>query len=113
MVGSHQSTDMMRSPQTDMERCQNHQIEGSMDETGTANLTGIGGIGVRLAVEIGGLLTLALEAIEIGLASGLLPLESLVGAAIGKMVPNRPHLLLVQKFPILSLLSSWEGIAEH
>lgn len=112
-VESHQSTDMMTSPQTAEERCLSHQIEGSMDETGIENLTETGGIGVRLAVETDAPLTLAVEVTEIGLASGLLLLESLVGAAVGKMVPNLPHLLLVLNFQILSLLSSWEGIVAH
>lgn len=110
-VGTHQSTNMMRSPQREGERWQSHQTVGSMDETGTVNLTGIGDIGARLAVEIDVPLILVTEVIEIGLASGLLPLESLAGAVIGKTVPNRPHLVL--KFQILSLLSSWEGIVAH
>lgn len=112
-VGSHQSTDMMRSLQTDMETCQSHQIEGNTDETGTENLTEIRGIGARLVVETGAPLTLAAEVTEIGQATGLLPQESLAGAAVGKMVPNRPHLLLVLKFQILSLLISWEAIVAH
>lgn len=112
-VGSRRSTDMMRSPQTDGETCQSHQTEGNTDETGTVNLTEIGGIGARLVVETDAPLTLDAEVTEIGLASGLLPLESLVGAAIGKMVPNRPHLLLVLNFQILSLLISWEAIVAH
>lgn len=84
-----------------------------MDETGTESLTEIEGIGVRLVVETDAPPTLAAEATEIGLASGLLPLESLVGAAIGKMVPNQPHLPLVLNFQILSLLISWEAIVAH
>lgn len=81
-----------------------------MDETGTENLTETGDIGMRLEVETDAPLILVAEVTEIGLASGLLPLESLVAAVIGKMFRNRPHLLLVLKFQILSLLSSWEGI---
>lgn len=104
-VGNPQSTDMMRSPQTDVENCPSRQ-------TGTVSLTGIRGIGVRLA-ETGGPLILAPEAIEIGLASGLPPLETLVGAAVDKMVPNSPRQLLVLNFQILSLLSFWEGIVAH
>ena len=111
MVGSHQSTDMMRSPLTDGETCQSHQTEGNTDETGTENLTEIGSIGARLVVETDAPLTLAVEVTEIG--TGLLPLESLVGAAIGMMVPNRPRLPLVLIFQILSLPSSWEGIVVH
>lgn len=84
-----------------------------MDETGTGILTGIEGIGARLAVETSGPPTLAAVVIEIGLAFGLLPLESLVGAAIGRMVPNRLRLLLVLNLQILSLLSSLEGIVAH
>lgn len=108
MVGSHQSTDMMRNPQTDGEICQSHQTVGNTDETGTEILTEIGGIGVRPVGETDAHLTRAAEVTEIG--TGLLPLESLVGAAIGMMVPNRLHLPLVLNFQILSLLSSWEGI---
>lgn len=67
---------------------------------------------MRLA-ETGGPLILAPEAIEIGLASGLPPLETLVGAAVDKMVPNSPRQLLVLNFQILSLLSFWEGIVAH
>ena len=110
MVGNHLSTGMMRSPQTDGERCPSHQTEGNLAETGTEILTGTEGIGARLVVETDAPPMLAAEVTEIGLASGLLPLESPVGAAIGKMVPNRPHLPLVLNFQILSLLSSWEGI---
>lgn len=109
-VGSHRSTDMTRSPRTDGEKCQSHRTEGNTDETGTENLTEIGGIGARLVVETDAPLTLAAEVTEIGLVSGPLPLESLVGAAVGKMVPNQPPLLLVLNFQILSPLSSWEGI---
>lgn len=112
-VGSHQSTDMMKNPQTDGERCQSHQTEGITDETGTAILTGIGGIGARLAAETGGPRILVAVAIEIGLAFGLLPLESLVGTAVGKMVPNQPRLPLVLSFQILFLLSFLEGIVAH
>lgn len=93
-VGSHQSTDMMKSLQTDGERCQNHQTEENMDETGIEILIETGGIGVRLAVEIDAPLTLAVEVTEIGLAFGHLPPESLVAAAVGRMVPDRPHLVL-------------------
>lgn len=112
-VGNPQSTDTMRSPLTDAVKCQSHQTEGNTDETGTASLTGIEDIGVRLVVETDGLLTLAPEVIEIGLASGLPPLESLVGAAVDKMVPNCPRQHLVLNFQILSLLSFWEGIVAH
>lgn len=112
-VGSHQSTGMMRSPQTDGERCRSLQTEGNLAETGTENLTETEGIGVKQVVETDAPLMLAAEVTEIVLPSGLLPLESPVGAAIGKMVPNRPHLLLVLNFQILSLLSSWEGIVAH
>lgn len=112
-VGSRPSTDMMKSPLTDGERCQSHQTEGNMGETGKENLTETGGIGVKLAVETGAPPTLAVEVTEIGLVSGLLPPETLVGAAVGKMVPNWPHLLLVLSFQILSLLSSLEAIVVH
>lgn len=108
-VGSHRSTDMMRSPRTD----QSHLTEGNTDETGTESLTEIKGIGVRLVVETDAHLTLAAEVTEIGLATGPLLLESPVGAAIGRMAPNRPHLLLVLNFQILSLLISWEAIVVH
>lgn len=111
MVESHRSTDMMRSPLTDGETCQSHQTEQSTDETGTEILTETGGIGVRPVVETDAPLTLAAEVTEIG--TGLLPLESLVGAPIGTMVPNQPRLPLVLNFQILSLLSSWEGIVAH
>lgn len=110
-AGTHPNTDIMKS-QTDVERCQSHRVEGSMDETETVNLKEIGGIGVKLAVETDDPLILALEEIEIGLVSRPLPWESLVEAT-DKMVPNWPHLPLVLKFQIPSLLSSWEDILEH
>lgn len=107
---SLRNTGMTRSPQTDAERCPSHHIAENMDETRTVNLTGTEGIEVRLGVEIGGPLTPAPEAIEIGWATTLLPRESPAGAAVGTMVPNQPQQLL--KFQILSQLTSWEGIVE-
>lgn len=101
----------MTSPPTDGETCQSHQTGGNTDETGTENLTEIGGIGARRAVETDARLTRAVEVTEIG--TGLLPPGSLVGAAIGTMVPNRRRLPLVLNFQILSLLSSLEGIVAH
>lgn len=78
-----------------------------MDETG--NLTEIGSIGVRLVLETDAHLILAAEVTEIDLATDLHPLESLVGATIGKMGPNQHHQLLVLKFQILSQHISWEA----
>lgn len=112
-VGSHRSIGTMRSPQTDGETCQSRQTEGNTDETGTGNLIEIGGIEARPVVETGAPLTLAVGVIEIGLASSLHRVESLVGVAVGKMVRNQPPLLLVLNFQSLSLLISWEAIVVH
>jgi len=107
-VGSHHSTDTTRSPLTDGERCQSPRTEAITDETGTEKLTKIGGIEARQAAETDAPLTRAVEVTEIG--TGLLPLGSRVGAAVGMMVPNRRPLPLVLNFQIVSLLSSLEGI---
>lgn len=107
----HQSIDTMRSPQKDEETCQSHQIEENTDETGTEKLTEIGGIVARLAIVSSARPTLTDEVIN--LVTGLLLLETLVGAAVVKMAPNLHPLLLELNSQILSPFICWEAIVVH
>lgn len=84
-----------------------------MDVTGTESLIEIEDIGVRQVLETDTPLTLGVEVTGIGRASGPHQAENRVGAAVGTMVPNQHHLLLMLNFQILSLLISWEAIVVH